>query len=93
MRYDEEQVRRIERYETMLDGLAAAVADAKRAMERLESLRPDAEALDAYYSGGDWLRDYGDDEKGLLPPDLKRGVLSQDALWDLLEEYDRLTER
>jgi hypothetical protein len=33
---------------------------------------------------------YEADERGELPPDLKRGVLSQDALYDLLEEkHDR----
>ena len=39
-----------------------------------------------YYSGGQWLRDYEADERGELPADLKRGVLSQDGLWNLLEE-------
>ena len=31
------------------------------------------------------LEDYEADERGEFPPDLKRGVLSQDALFDLLE--------
>ena len=39
-----------------------------------------------YYSGGQWLRDYEADERGELPRDLKRGVLSQDGLWNLMEE-------
>ena len=39
-----------------------------------------------YYSGGQWLRDYEAEERGELPADLKRGVLSQDGLWNLLEE-------
>ena len=39
-----------------------------------------------YYSGGQWLRDYEADERGELPEDLKRGVLSQDGLWNFLEE-------
>ena len=39
-----------------------------------------------YYSGGQWLRDYEADERGELPADLKRGVLSQDGLWNLMEE-------
>ena len=43
-------------------------------------------ALRDYYSGGQWLRDYEADERGELPEDLKRGVLSQDGLWNLLEE-------
>lgn len=43
------------------------------------------ELLD-YYEGGQWLLDYQADERGELPPELKRGVLSQDGIWNLLEE-------
>ena len=39
-----------------------------------------------YYTGGQWLEDYEAEERGELPADLKRGVLSQDGLWDLMEE-------
>ena len=39
-----------------------------------------------YYASGEWMEDYEADERGELPPDLKRGVLSQDALYELLEE-------
>ena len=39
-----------------------------------------------YYLGGRWLSDYEADERGALPADLKRGVLSQDGIWNLLEE-------
>ena len=41
--------------------------------------------LEDYYTSGLWLEDYEADERGELPLDLKRGVLSQDALYDLLE--------
>lgn len=50
---------------------------------------PDAvmiQQLNAYYTSGQWLEDYTADENGELPPNLKRGVLSQDALYDLLEK-------
>ena len=40
--------------------------------------------LREYYENGQWLRDYEADERGELPRELKRGVLSQDGLWDLL---------
>ena len=40
--------------------------------------------LREYYENGQWLRDYEADERGELPSSLKRGVLSQDGLWDLL---------
>lgn len=42
--------------------------------------------LNAYYTGGQWLADYEADERGELPHDLKRGVLSQDGVFDLLGE-------
>ena len=46
---------------------------------------PDYAILAAYYESGLWLADYTLDEQGLLPRDLKRAVLSQDGLWNLLE--------
>ena len=44
------------------------------------------QALIDYYESGQWLKDYEADERGELPQNLKRGVLSQDGLWNLLEE-------
>ena len=41
-----------------------------------------------YYENGLWLQDYEADEHGELPADLKRGVLSQDSLYNLLSEID-----
>ena len=41
-------------------------------------------ALERYQSSGLWLHDYQLDEQGLLPTDLKRGVLSEDGLYNLL---------
>lgn len=54
--------------------------------------QPDPEKLrllEAYYTSGEWLEDYEADERGEFPPDLKRGVLSQDALYNLLSGQDR----
>lgn len=42
--------------------------------------------LSDYYFGGQWLLDYEADERGELPKDLKRGVLSEDGVWNLLTE-------
>jgi len=56
----------------------------------LSELLPRLEELFAYYESRQWLADYEADEAGLLPADLKRGVLSQDGVYNLLAEYDRL---
>ena len=71
--YRLDRIERVEKYERLFDEATAS---------------PDPEKLrllDAYYTSGEWREDYEADENGELPPDLKRGVLSQDALYDLLE--------
>lgn len=70
--YPLERVERVERCEALFD---RACAD--RDPEALAE-------LETYLSSGLWLQDYEADERGELPPDLKRGVLAQDALCDLL---------
>ena len=57
---------------------------------RPDRLRVLLRELETYYTGEDWKQDFADDEAGLLPSDLKRGVLSEDGLYDLLEEYGQL---
>ena len=52
---------------------------------RADPGHPSLGELVRYYESGQWLRDYELDEQGLLPPNLKRGVLSQDGVYDLLE--------
>ena len=41
--------------------------------------------LKEYYTAGDWRKNDEADEAELLPPDLKRGVLSQDGVYNLRE--------
>ena len=42
--------------------------------------------LRQYYESPVWKKDFEADEKGLLPADLQRGVLSEDGLYNLLEK-------
>lgn len=48
--------------------------------------------LEAYYTSPAWRTDFEADEACLLPPDLKCGVLSEDGIYNLLEEYKSLEE-
>ena len=77
---------RVERMERCFDLLCEAAAAKHAALKEDVLCRELLRILTAYYEGGQWLRDYELDEQGLLPPELKRGVLSQDAVWDLLAE-------
>ena len=87
-------VHRIEEMEERYDRVRAAMEKGGKALPEgsaeaccgsvQAACRDDLEALREYYGSGQWLRDYEADEKGQLPAGLKRGVLSQDGLWDLL---------
>ncbi len=58
----------------------------------LKDLTSALSTLEAYYTSPAWRTDFEADEAGLLPPDLKRGVLSEDGIYNLLEEYKRVEE-
>lgn len=88
-----DQIERITHMEHILDEAEAALADLERALEGYAAVRERLAELEAYYSGGEWMRDYDDDSAGKLPRGLKRGVLSEDAVYDLLSDHNRLRER
>lgn len=83
-----EQIERIQYYEEILDEANRAVSDLSKAIEQYEIVKEKIIELEAYYGSDIWRRDYEDDEAGKLPADLKRGVLSQDAVYDMLTKYD-----
>ena len=69
----QEQIKRIAHYEKI--------------MQETENGSPELlKALSDYYSSSAWKRDYAADEAGLLPKDMKHGVLSEDGIYNLLEE-------
>ena len=86
----EERIERIGDMEEKMDRAWKAVRELQAAIEQFNGVREDVEALSDYYENGCWRQDYEADEAGALPENLKRGVLSQDALYDLLAEYEAL---
>lgn len=77
---------RIREMEQIFDALQTAAADNPAALRVDALLNEQLLRLTRYYESGQWLRDYELDEAGLLPADLKRGILSQDAVFDFLEQ-------
>lgn len=88
-----EQIKRITKYETLMQEAAKLMQREEKSAEEISRLWVLAQGLDAYYTSDEWKQDFADDEAGLLPKDLKRGVLSEDGLYDLLEQIrDNQTE-
>ena len=63
-----------------------AVMELSAALDNYEAVKEDIAELERYYGSEAWKQDFAADEAGLLPADLKRGVLSEDGVWNLLEE-------
>ncbi len=82
----ETQIARVQRMEEMLDQLVLAERAMQTALDQFEKIHAPAKKLGQYFDGA-WRQDFEDDEAGLLPRDLKRGVLSEDGLWDALADY------
>ena len=77
-------VDRVRRMENLFDRVSESVRQKPEIPEIDEDLQDAVRTLSEYMDSGAWMSDYRLDEEGLLPPDLKRGVLSEDGLYDLL---------
>ncbi len=88
-----EQMERIKKMEACLDAFEEAIRGLSEALSVFETVQPLYRQLSDYYGSDLWMQDFEDDEAGKLPKDLKRGVLSEDAVYDLLTENRELLVR
>ena len=87
--------------DTSLEAAIQRVQTMERCFDTLcQQAREDVASLDRdllqrlvdYYESPDWRCDYERDEQGLLPSDLKRGVLSQDGVYQFLQSLSENDE-
>ena len=77
-------IQRITRMEFYFDTLQAAVLQESQHISTDPWLRAMLRSLTDYYENGQWFADFQRDERGELPKELKRGVLSEDGVYNLL---------
>ena len=82
------QIERIKWMEHRFNKALATIKD--RSTDSLKAIKEDVAELSKYYGSELWKQDFAADEAGNLPPDLKRGVLSEDGIWNLLSDYREL---
>jgi hypothetical protein len=88
-----EQTERIKTMEQHLDRASQAVMRLSSALDDYAEAQDAIRELSDYYGSDDWKQDFADDEQGLLPKDLKRGVLSEDGIWNVLADCRALNIR
>lgn len=82
----QEAAGRIRQMERVFDVLREMADRNPAAIFEDAAFREMLRSLVQYYEGGQWRKDYELDEMGLLPQNLKRGVLAQDAVYDFLDQ-------
>ena len=76
--------------------VSAEQAQPETSEEALDSYENNQKALKKlidYYGSSLWMKDFEDDENGKLPKDLKRGVLSEDSVYDLITKHHEIVLR
>ena len=79
--------------EQRLEKASAVTMELSAALDKYLDVQEAIKMLSDYYGSEDWKKDFADDEVGLLPSDLKRGVLSEDGIWNLLSDSRELNAR
>jgi hypothetical protein len=74
--------------EAAMDKVSKVLDGIHEKLSELKKLTGDIDKLEEYYEN-EWRDDFDADERGELPGNLKRGVLTEDALYELLEEVER----
>lgn len=87
---EEEAVRRIAYYEQLLDEVQQVIDRPGVSPAELLEVLDQVRSLETYYDSPVWKEDFAADEAGLFPQDLKRGVLSEDGIYNVLERYREL---
>ena len=90
MKYDSKKaIERIETNEERLDNLKNLIERLEKDLEDFESNRSDLILLKRYYGSKAWFRDKEAFEKGKIV-NVKAGVLSEDEVWNTLEDLTEL---
>ena len=86
-------LQRIKDLEYKFSEVARVLAALDMAMDEFDGVKSYIDDLREYMESGQWKADFEADERGEIPADLERGVLSEDGLYDLLGEVDRILRR
>ncbi len=85
------QIKRIIHMEAVYDKIRS-VADRAQDKDTLAALDSEIRELTQYYESSAWMADVDADRRGEIPKDLKRGILTEDAIDDLLCDIDRIVK-
>ena len=75
---DIKQIKRIIKYEKLFNEISLNIND---------DIDDKVKLLERYYKSKNWKKDFEDEEKGLIPNIISKGILSEDGIYNLLDNY------
>lgn len=83
---------RIYQMEAILDTAQQKMDVLEKKIEEYKAYQTKIAELEAYYTSQQWKDDFALDEDGKLPKRLKKGVLSEDGIYNMLERNKEIME-
>ena len=90
---DTNLIARVRKMEEDFNMVRDIMDDMEMAIYKFEVVQRRIDRLFRYMEGGQFLKDFEADERGELPKDMERGVLSEDALDELLTDVTLMRNR
>ena len=78
----EKRLENITKMENILNRTDELISEMKKLLEKWDQNQEDFNELMNYYTGEERGKDLEDDRLNIIPQDLPRGVLSEDAVFD-----------
>ena len=90
---ESQRIVRIIDMEDRFNSINQLLANIEEDLDDYDDIHGFISELKEYMDSGQWREDYEADERGELPEWLLRGVLSEDGLYNMLEDVKRIEER
>lgn len=82
-------IERIEKNEERFDSVLSSLKDLESSLKNFKSNKENLRLLNKYYKSKNWIKDKDVYETGKLPK-VKAGVLSEDGVWNTLDDIESL---
>ena len=83
---------RVYRMDSILDRANSKLDEIDKLMTELAEMQPQIQELESYYTSQDWKDDFATDENDEIPDNIKRGVLSEDGIYNMLERNKEIMD-
>ena len=78
--------------ESLLNNATKRLDELEKMISDYEKFQSDIQKLEEYYTSQQWKDDFAMDEAGEFPEELRRGILSEDGIYNLLERNKEMMD-